>query len=339
MKVCVTGGTGFIGLHTCEALLAAGHSVRLFVRNKAKAKALFGTRIRTVISGDITRAADVRQALAGCDAVIHLAAMVSTSKDDGEQVYRDNVAAATNVLGLAADAGLKKIIHVSSITAIYNPKAAVLDHNSPLGNAKNAYGRSKVECERIARKLQAAGAPLHITYPASVIGPNAPGLTEPHQGLVANLFGLGPGMPSGNQYVDVRDVAKAHTALLAKKLPAGRYPLGGHFVTWQDLYAMLERLTGRNLLIVPVSGATMRIAGRALDALKSVLPSGIPINREAMQYATRWVQLDNRKAEKDLRLKFRPFEESLVETIRWLEQENYITRTQAGLLSRHEASR
>lgn len=337
MKVLVTGGTGFIGSYTARALLDAGHSVKLFVRNKAKAKAVFGGSVRSIVVGDITNAADVRKALAGCDAVIHLAAMVSTSKDGSERVYQENVSAASNVLGLAADAGCQTIIHVSSITAIYNPKAKVLDHNSPLGVAKNAYGRSKVECERFARDLQDRGAPLHITYPASVIGPHAPTLTEPHQGLVANLYGIGPNIPSGNQYVDVRDVAQAHTTLINKSLPPGRYPLGGHFVSWEDLYAILERLTGRKILTVPTPGIAARMVGRTLDALKPVLAIDLPISQESMQYATQWVKLDNQETEKHLKLKFRAFEVSLVETIRWLEQDNYITRGQAGLLSRHQS--
>jgi nucleoside-diphosphate-sugar epimerase len=336
MRVFVTGGTGFIGSHTCQALLQAGHSVKLFVRNKAKARDLFGNSIRSVVVGDITSSSDVKQAIKGCDAVIHLAAMVSTSKDDGEQVYKANVAAAHNVLGHGVAAGCKKIIHVSSITAIYNAKARTLHHKSPLGDAQNAYGRSKVECERYARSLQEEGAPVHITYPASVIGPDAPVLTEPHEGLIACLFGVGLNMPSGNQYVDVRDVAKAHISLLTRKLEPGRYPLGGHYVSWKELYKIIERLTGRDLLMLPVPGFTMRMLGRTMDALKPMVESGFPISQEAMQYATRWVKLDDSKTEQDLKLRFRPFEESLIESVRWLEQENYITRVQAGLLSRHQ---
>tara|TARA_B100001540_G_scaffold295642_2_gene296639 strand:- start:520 stop:1536 length:1017 start_codon:yes stop_codon:yes gene_type:complete len=337
MRVLVTGGTGFIGMHTCHALLAAGHTLRLYVRNRDKARALFGGRVRSVVVGDITDRGAMKKALRGCDAAIHLAAMVSTGKEDAARVHDTNVAAAENVLGQAAEAGCSRIIHVSSITAIYNPKAKKLDHDSPPGTAQhNAYGKSKVACEKFARGLQDAGAPLHITYPASVIGPDSPNLTEPHQGIIANLYGVGLNMPSGNQYVDVRDVAEAHRRLLTRRLRPGRYPLGGHYVSWKDLYATLERLTGRDMLMLPVPGATMRLLGRTLDALKPMVETGTPINREAMQYATRWVKLDNSRAERDLRLKFRPVEESLVETIRWLERENYITRGQAGLLSRHQ---
>jgi nucleoside-diphosphate-sugar epimerase len=316
-------------------LLDAGHTIKLFVRNKEKAKRLFGSKIRSIAVGDIASASDVKKAIKGCDAAIHMAAMVSTSKDDAEKVYQTNLAAAENVLGQAVEAGCKKIIHVSSVTAIYDPKAKTLNHLSPPGVAKNAYGRSKVECEKYARSLQDQGAPLHITYPASVIGPDDPGLTEPHEGLIANLFGLGLDMPSGNQYVDVRDVAQAHLALLTKRLEPGRYPLGGHFVTWKALYATLERLTGRNLLMLPVPGFSMRLLGRTLDALKPILDSGTPISHEAMVYATNWVKLENTKTEKDLGVTFRPFEQSLIEAVQWLERENYITRDQAGLLSRH----
>ena len=73
--------------------------------------------------GDIASAKDVRKGIKGCDAVIHMAAMVSTSKGDAEKVYQTNLAAAKNVLGIAVDEECEKIIHVSSITAIYNPNA------------------------------------------------------------------------------------------------------------------------------------------------------------------------------------------------------------------------
>lgn len=338
MKIFVTGGTGFIGSHTCRELLDAGHTIKLFVRNKAKAKAMFGSRIRSIVVGEITSEADVKKAIKGCDAAIHIAALVSTSKQDAEKVYQTNLAATQNVLGQAVEAGCKNIVHVSSVTAIYNPKAKTLTHKSPLGEARNAYGRSKVECERFARSLQEQGAPVHITYPASVIGPDSPGLTEPHTGIITNLFSLGFDMPGGNQYIDVRDVAVAHRILLSKNLQPGRFPLGGTFVPWKKMYSILARLTGRKPVMLPVPGAAARLIGRGIDAVKPLVEFHTPLSHEAAVYATKWVKMDNRHSQKVLKMKFRPFEDSLSETIRWLEQENYITRDQAGDLSRHSAA-
>ena len=85
------------------------------------------------------------------------------------------------------------------------------------------------------RELQDGGAPIHITYPASVIGPDDPALTEPHQGLITYLANTVPVLPSGNQWVDVRDIAEAHRQLLERTLAPGRYTLGGHFVPWTEL--------------------------------------------------------------------------------------------------------
>lgn len=335
MNVFLTGGTGFVGSHTCQALLEQGHAVTLFVRNETKAKAMFDHTACTIVVGDITSAADVGAALQGCDAAIHVAAMVSTNKRDADKVFRTNLAATENVLGQAVAVGCNPIIHVSSVTAIFNPDAITLTHESPLGDAKNAYGRSKVECERYVRSLQAQGAPIHITYPGSVIGPEAPSLTEPHAGILTTLLPVGFGMPGGNQYVDVRDVAAAHAALIARDIAPGRFPLGGHFVGWKDFYACIRRLTGRRQLMLPAPGFVMRLVGRVVDLLKNVVELATPISHEATVYATRWVKMDDSHTLETLDLTLRPFEQSLADSIIWLEKESYITRHTAGALSRH----
>ena len=131
-------------------------------------------------------------------------------KKDAQRVHHTNVGGTKLVIGKAAECGIEHIIHVSSVTALYNPDAGFLNEFSPPGTAKNAYGKSKVESEIYVRGLQDSGAPIHITYPGSVIGPDDPALTEPHQGLKTYLSSVIPVMPSGNQWVDVRDIAIAH---------------------------------------------------------------------------------------------------------------------------------
>jgi nucleoside-diphosphate-sugar epimerase len=332
MRIMITGGTGFIGYHTARKLMAAGHEVRLLVRSENKLRRLYGEDVQDFVTGDVTDADTVGRALRGCDGVVHTAAMVSVNKKDAELVHNTNVGGTRLVIGGAVEQGLAKIIHVSSVTALYDPKAAFLNEFSAPGAASNAYGKSKVECEVYVRGLQDAGAPIHITYPASVIGPDDPALTEPHQGLITYLANTVPVLPSGNQWVDARDIAEAHLQLLERTLVPGRYTLGGHFVPWTELVDILGRLRGRKVRKIPIPGNLMRGVGKLVDWYNAVRdkPLDAPITYEAMTYATHWVKMDSSKARAELGLEFMPLEQSLVDAIRSLVAAGHIDAEQAG---------
>jgi len=334
MRVMITGGTGFIGYHSATALLNAGHELCLLVRSEEKMRGLFGDRVQDFVVGDVTDENKVKEALQGCDGVIHTAAMVSIDRKDAQRVHDTNVGGTQLVIGNAVEMGIANIIHVSSVTALYDPKATTLNEFSPPGTAKNAYGKSKVECEYYVRSLQDQGAPIHITYPGSVIGPEDPALTEPHQGLKTYLGGVIPVMPSGNQWVDVRDIAAAHITLLQSDLPPGRYTLGGHFVPWVELVDILSRITGNPMKKIPVPGALMRLVGRLVDLINSLrtTPIDAPITHEALVYATNWVVMDDSRAEKELGVVFRPVDESLGDAIRSLVETGHVSPEDAGKL-------
>ncbi|MEM0952768.1 MAG: SDR family NAD(P)-dependent oxidoreductase [Pseudomonadota bacterium] len=334
MRVMITGGTGFIGLHTARTLLAAGHKVRLLVRDKDKLRRLYGSDITDYVLGDVTDPEAVDKALSGCDAVIHTAAMVSVDQKDAELVMATNLGGTELVVGGAAARNFRCIIHVSSVTALYDPDARFLNEYSPPGSASNPYASSKVACENFVRGLQEAGKPVHITYPASVIGPDDPGFTAPHQGLRSYLGSAAPVLPSGNQWVDVRDIAAAHLALLERDLPPGRYPLGGHFLAWGELVDTLSEITGRRIQKVQVPGGLMLALGRLVDWLTRIRGKAldIPVTHEAMVYATNWVRMDNSKSLVELGISFRPVADSLSDAIRYMAAEGLVEPRQAGKL-------
>jgi nucleoside-diphosphate-sugar epimerase len=224
--------------------------------------------------------------------------------------------------------------HRWCVTALYDPSATLLDEHSPPGVARNAYGRSKVACEKYVRSLKPRGKRVYITYPATVIGPDDPGMTEAQVGMQGFMTAFVPLMSSGNQYVDVRDVAEVHLRLLERRPTSGNYTLGGHYVPWVKLGPLLEGVTGRRLLKLPLHGGLMRLAGRLFDHLHPYISLPLPISEEAMEYATNWVQLDNQKVESALDFTFRSVEESMADTVRWLYEAGHISKKQAGVVAR-----
>jgi nucleoside-diphosphate-sugar epimerase len=137
-------------------------------------------------------------------------------------------------------------------------------------------------------------------------------------------------MPSGTQYVDVRDVARVHLRLLEQRPPAGRYILGGHYVPWVALGQLLQGITGRKPLELPLNAGLMRLAARICDRLGGYTGLDLPLTEEGIAYATHWVPMDSRGVKRDLDIAFRPVEDSFRDAIAWLCSAGYISAKQAG---------
>ncbi|MGJ8686230.1 MAG: SDR family NAD(P)-dependent oxidoreductase [Spongiibacteraceae bacterium] len=333
MKVLVTGGTGFVGSHTAKALKEAGHHVRLLVRSASKAEKVFdklGVEIDEIIIGDVTDKQSVETAVAGCDAVVHSAAMVSTADKYADLVRETNVGGTKLVIGSSLAAGVKKIIYVSSVSALYRVGDTVMDENSPVSTAKKPYGRTKISCENYIRDLQAQGAPIVITYPSGVVGSHDPGLSEPHFGVKLFVGQFTFTSTSGVQFVNVSDIAKAHVAILERIAGPDRFILGGHYYSWGDVLNISRKLTGRKLPYIYIPGKLLRFLGRCADIIIKLTGKELPITEEGMTYATQWVYADSKKIETELGLEFTCREDTLAEVIRWLYENGHLSAKKAG---------
>ena len=296
MKVLVTGGTGFVGSHVCCQLLAAGHDVRLLVRNPDKARnyyASMGVVLPELAVGDITDAGSVKAAMAGCDAVVHAAAGTPIGSDSVEQLFATNVGGVKNVIGAAVELGLQSIVHISSITAIFNADGGKVTADADPTPSSMPYGQSKVEAEYYVRDLQAKGAPISVVYPGGIIGPNDPGLSDTFKALqhrINNGFRIID--DGGMQHVDVRDLA-AFIVSLVSAGGGGRYLLPGVYCKWSELADIIDEVSGCQLQRIPARGWKLRLIGRLMDFVRRFRTIDSPVSAETMRYATLWPNIKN----------------------------------------------
>lgn len=148
-RVAITGGTGFIGLHTAKALLAAGHEVRLVARGERRGPRPQGAAL---VRADVTTGKGLEEALEGCDTVVHLVAVI---RERGKQTFeRVIVGGAQNVVQAAGGAGVGHLIHLSAIGADPEPRYPYL--------------ASKWQAEHI---VIGGGVPYTILRSSLVFGP------------------------------------------------------------------------------------------------------------------------------------------------------------------------
>ena len=339
MKVLVTGATGLVGAHSARALLEAGHDVRLYVRNAEAARRYFadcGLPVADIATGDVRDSAKVRAALAGCDGVLHAAALVSLDPRRAQEIIDNNLAGTRAVVGGAVEAGLRRVVYVSSLEVFDLKNRAAVTEDTPLTRSTLAYSRSKRECEEYVRGLQAGGAPVQVTYPAGVLGPEDPKLSEANRGL-GTLLGTVPLTSTGMQIVDVRDLAAAHRWLLERDVAAnggaGRFIIGGRYLPWAELHAALSRATGRRIPAPRVPGAMLRGIGHAIDGIKAIVPFNTQLSSDAMAIATQWSPADSSRYLAASGRQFRPSDETFTTTIRWLAQAGHVPGKLAGRLA------
>ncbi len=333
----VTGGTGFTGSHTAAALAAAGHQVRLMVRDPAKVGQVFPLRgylPDDVVVADMTDRDAVEAAFDGCGGVIHTAALVDLRRRSSRAVEEANTRGVDVVVGGAVRRGIPSIVHVSSLSVFLARNGPPMSASSPIVDATSAYARSKATAERCVRGLQDDGAPVRICYPAGIIGPDDPGMSAVTAGLVSFMTSVFVVTSSGLQIVDVRDLAALLVTLL--ELPSGphRYVAASPMLSWPQLYDLCCTLTGTHPRRIRVPGAVLRAAGSVGDVVKRLYDFDFPLTRESMDVATGWPGADASGTTSELGITFRDPAETLRDTLTWLFVAGHLTADQAGTLAR-----
>jgi len=325
MTTLVTGGTGFIGSAVVRRLLARGRQVRVLVEPGAPTTNLEGLDVERV-EGSLLDAAAVARAVAGCDAVHHLAAIYSLWLPDDRVIYDVNVGGSLDLLLAARRAGAQRIVHTSSIAALgVPPEGELADEDSVFNFWKdgNAYIRSKYMAHRDALRLAADGAPIVIVCPAFPFGARDVGPTPTGRFIVEALARRVPGTTAGGFCaVDVDDVAECQV-LAEEHAAIGSVTIAGaHNVTNREFFAAVTRVAG--LPPITRSLPTPAVLAIAWGMERAAELTGKPPRAtvKAARYACRTVWFDTRRA-RALGMPVTPLDESIEKAVRWFRDHGY----------------
>jgi len=321
MKVLVIGGNGFIGSRVVKQLIEAGHTVRCSVRKTSKTERIDGLKWERV-EGDVRDAASMKAAIAGCDAVLHLASP-SSWNDINSPALEDIVQTGTEiVLAAAKEANAKVVFCSSSIAVNASPGPQLFDETTPFSITDKAlrYAQSKHDAELKCLKAAAAGQFVVIVNPGEVYGPEDTGFIT-----AGNLVDFAKSSPvlvsnGGTGIVHVEDVALGIIRAMERGRSGERYILAGDNLTVRELAATTLKLLGQAKSIYAVPTPVLK----ALTAAAVALHIPLPFNANVVPYATRYWFVSNKKATEELGVKFRPADEVLAPTLAWLKQAGHI---------------
>jgi dihydroflavonol-4-reductase len=247
MKIFLTGATGFVGHHVAKVLAGEGAELRLLVRKSSKLSNIEGIAGDTVV-GDLSNPNSYASALQGCDAVMHVAADYRLWIRDPDAMYRANVDGTRDLLKLAREARVGRVVYTSSVaTMAFRTDGIVVNEDTPvtIADMVGHYKRSKFLAEQQAIAAAQDGQQVMILNPTTPIGPNDAKPTPTGRIFVDFLNRKFPAyVDTGLNLVDVEEIARTHVAALKVGKPGRRYILGGENLTLKQILDKMSAITG-----------------------------------------------------------------------------------------------
>jgi dihydroflavonol-4-reductase len=265
MKAFVTGATGFIGGHVARKLCERGDDVVALVRSPDKAGALRALGCQ-LVAGDLSDAEAIRRGTAGCDAAFHIAAMykVGIPKSAHPAMYDANVLGTQRVIDAAVQAGVSRIVYVSTGNVYGNTRRKAVDESYERPQPPeflSYYDETKWMAHKVAADRIANGAPVVIAMPGGVYGPDDPSelgnlIDQTRTGkLKLRMF-----PEAGFNFVYVEDLADGILAVYDQGKIGESYNLAGQQGTLGDLIDKTAELVGRKPPRVTLPPAAMKLA-------------------------------------------------------------------------------
>lgn len=330
----VTGATGLLGNNLVRELICRGYAVKALVRSWAKGQQQFaGLAGVELVLGDMADVPAFADKLQGCDVVFHTAAFFRDNYKGGshwKELKRINVDGTELLIEQAYGAGIRRFVQTSSIGVLNGEPGVPIDETClrELGDADDYY-RSKILADQAVLRFLARHPDMHasLVLPGWMWGPADIGPTSSGQFVNDVVRGKLPGLVPGSfSVVDARDVAQAHIAAALRGKRGERYLAAGRHMTMRQLVPLLGKIAHvktptRELplallyTLAAVQEIYARISGRPI--LLSLATVRLMVKEAGRTH------FDHAKSERELALKFRPFEQTVADTLNWYRSQDW----------------
>ncbi|MFT3892677.1 MAG: SDR family oxidoreductase [Anaerolineales bacterium] len=315
----VTGATGHIGNVLVRKLIERGEKVRALILPGESVESISDLEVEAV-EGDVLNMDSLFKSFEGVRGVFHLAGVISIMPGSNDFVHRVNVEGTKNILRVATEKRVKKLVYTSSIHAIKRVEDGIIDEALPYDpdNPYGAYDRAKAEATLEVQKAAQAGLDAVITCPTGVIGPY-----DFRGSLMGSVIRTAAEekptlyVDGAYDFVDVRDVAEGLIAAADHGKRGESYILSGHKISVRYLLETIREITGRRFFQMKIPFDLAKFAAMFTPMYYSVArvnPRFTPYSLEVLRSNA---NISHAKATRELGYKPRSLYESIKDTVKW----------------------
>lgn len=328
MLAFVTGATGFVGSHVARALTDQGADLRLLVRAGSNTSNVAELHAE-LVTGDLREPASLGKAIAGCDAVFHVAADYRLWVRDPEEMYRANVEGTRAILDAAQKNMVRRVVYTSSVATMgFTSNAPLADEDSPvsLHDMIGPYKRSKFMAEQVAIEAARSGQDVVIVNPTTPIGERDIKPTPTGRIVLDFLKKKFPAyVDTGLNLVDVKACALGHIAAFEKGRSGERYILGGENLTLKQILDKLAAITGLPSPAIRVPYFVALATGVVDEIFTGRIRGREPrATIDAVRMGRKKMFVTSSKAERELEWKTVPVDAALGRAVKWFRENGYV---------------
>lgn len=330
MKILVTGATGYLGHRLALTLTERDNEIHILVRNPNSENIPQHKNI-SVFTGDITERHSIKAAIVGCEQVYHTAALVKAFDKDSSLFYKVNVEGTRNLLDLALETGVRKLVFTSSCSVIgATTQEAMCENDTRITPLDNDYDNTKFLAENLVKEFSNEGLHTVIVSPSKVFGPSGFETSTISVNAIINKFIRGkltlipkPSKLVAN-YCFIDDVVEGHILAMSKGKAGEKYILGGENISFEKLFHTIRTFSGTKARLIEIPKIFVKIwAVFQWIQYKTIHKEPIITENSIKQIYCNKI-FNSEKATRDLGYKITPFEESLKKTIHFLKNQRHV---------------